>query len=51
MPSSTAVSPHSNQRSLDLAYLELASIRGLALATVDDRLREACVRVGVEVVA
>lgn len=42
-------------RSLDLtaydaAYLALAAPRGLALATVDDRLRRACQRAGVELV-
>ena len=40
-----------NLSAYDAAYLELAAIRGLALATVDERLREACVRAGVEVVA
>ncbi|HEY6056463.1 MAG TPA: type II toxin-antitoxin system VapC family toxin [Candidatus Limnocylindrales bacterium] len=40
-------------RSLDLtaydaAYLTLASRRGLALATVDARLRRACLRAGVQ---
>ena len=34
----------------DAAYLELAAIRGLPLATVDERLRAACARTGVEVV-
>ena len=34
----------------DAAYLELAARRGLALATVDDRLRRACERAGVELV-
>jgi predicted nucleic acid-binding protein len=34
----------------DAAYLDLAAVRGLPLATVDDRLRAACVRAGVEVV-
>lgn len=34
----------------DAAYLDLAAVRGLALATVDDRLRAACGRAGVEVV-
>ncbi len=34
----------------DAAYLDLAAIRGLPLATVDDRLRAACARAGVEVV-
>ena len=34
----------------DAAYLELAAIRGLPLATVDERLRAACARAGVEVV-
>lgn len=33
----------------DAAYLTLASRRGLALATVDERLRAACERAGVEV--
>ena len=42
-------------RSLDLtaydaAYLALAARRGLALATVDDRLRRTCERAGVELV-
>ena len=32
----------------DAAYLHLAAIRGLPLATVDDRLRQACSRAGVE---
>ena len=35
----------------DAAYLDLASIRGLPLATVDEGLRDACARAGVEVVA
>lgn len=35
----------------DAAYLELAAARGLPLATVDDRLRRACERAGVELVA
>jgi predicted nucleic acid-binding protein len=34
----------------DAAYLDLAAIRGLPLATVDERLRAACPRAGVEVV-
>src|SRR3970040_2357617 len=34
----------------DAAYLALAARRGLALATVDDRLRRACERAGVELV-
>lgn len=34
----------------DAAYLELAAVRGLPLATIDDRLRDACVRAGVELV-
>ena len=34
----------------DAVYLELAAIRGLPLATADERLRAACVRAGVEVV-
>ncbi len=34
----------------DAAYLDLAAIRGLPLATVDERLRAACARAGVEVV-
>jgi predicted nucleic acid-binding protein len=34
----------------DAAYLDLAAIRGLPLATVDERLRGACARAGVEVV-
>lgn len=34
----------------DAAYLSLAARRGLPLATVDDRLRQACVRAGVEIV-
>jgi len=34
----------------DAAYLELAARRGLALATVDDRLRRACERAGVDLV-
>jgi predicted nucleic acid-binding protein len=42
-------------RSLDLtaydaAYLSLAARRGLALATVDDALRRACERAGVDLV-
>jgi len=32
----------------DAAYLHLAAVRALPLATVDDRLRDACVRAGVE---
>jgi len=35
----------------DAAYLDLAAVRGLPLATVDDRLRAACARAGVEVMA
>jgi predicted nucleic acid-binding protein len=35
----------------DTTYLELAARRGLALATVDDRLRAACVQSGVDLVA
>jgi predicted nucleic acid-binding protein len=34
----------------DAAYLALAARRGLSLATVDDRLRRACERAGVELV-
>ena len=34
----------------DAAYLALAARRGLALATVDTRLRSACERAGVELV-
>lgn len=34
----------------DAAYLDLAAIRGLSLATGDERLRAACARAGVEVV-
>jgi len=34
----------------DAAYLDLASVRGLPIATIDDRLRDACVRAGVELV-
>ncbi len=34
----------------DAAYLDLAAIRGLPLATVDERLCAACARAGVEVV-
>lgn len=34
----------------DAAYLALAARRGLALATVDDRLRQACEDAGVELV-
>jgi predicted nucleic acid-binding protein len=34
----------------DAAYLDLAARRGLPLATVDDRLRRACARAGVELV-
>ena len=34
----------------DAAYLALAARRGLALATVDERLRQACVRAGVELI-
>lgn len=33
----------------DAAYLELAAVRGLPLATVDDRLRAACQQAGVDV--
>jgi predicted nucleic acid-binding protein len=35
----------------DAAYLDLASVRALPLATTDDRLRAACERAGVELVA
>jgi predicted nucleic acid-binding protein len=35
----------------DAAYLALASRRGLPLATIDDRLRQACDRAGIELVA
>lgn len=35
----------------DAAYLELAARRGVALATIDDRLRAACIRSGVDLVA
>jgi predicted nucleic acid-binding protein len=34
----------------DAAYLDLAAIRGLPLATVDARLRAACARAGIDVV-
>jgi predicted nucleic acid-binding protein len=34
----------------DAAYLHLAAIRGLPVATVDDRLHSACARAGVETV-
>ena len=34
----------------DAAYLDLAAVRGLPLATVDDRLRAACAHAGVELV-
>jgi predicted nucleic acid-binding protein len=35
----------------DAAYVALAARRGLALATVDDRLRQAAASAGVEIVA
>ncbi len=35
----------------DAAYLEMAARRGVALATIDDRLRAACIRSGVDLVA
>ena len=35
----------------DAAYLELAVVKGLPLATVDDRLRRACDRASIELVA
>ena len=35
----------------DAAYLDLAAARGLPLATVDERLRQACDRSGVALVA
>jgi predicted nucleic acid-binding protein len=35
----------------DAAYLELADIRGLGLATLDERLANACRRAGVSVIA
>lgn len=35
----------------DAAYLALAARHGFPLATVDERLRQACVRAGVELVA
>ena len=35
----------------DAAYLSLAARRGLALATIDDRLRRACEQAGVELLA
>jgi len=35
----------------DAAYLQLASVRGVSLATMDDRLRDACDRAGVALVA
>jgi len=35
----------------DAAYLALAARRGIALATVDDRLRRACEEAGVELVS
>lgn len=35
----------------DAAYLDLALVRGLRLATVDDRLRAACLKAGVQPVA
>ena len=35
----------------DAAYLELAAVRGLPLATVDERLRAACRAAGVELAA
>jgi predicted nucleic acid-binding protein len=35
----------------DAAYLALATVRDLPLATVDDRLRRACERAGVQLVA
>jgi predicted nucleic acid-binding protein len=36
--------------SYDAAYLDLARARGLPLATVDERLRAACVDAGVELI-
>ena len=35
----------------DAAYLDLAAVRGLPLATMDEGLRAACERVGIELVA
>jgi predicted nucleic acid-binding protein len=35
----------------DAAYLDLASVRGVQIATIDDRLRAACARAGVGLVA
>jgi predicted nucleic acid-binding protein len=35
----------------DAVYLELAAVKGMPLATVDDRLRQACDRAGIELVA
>lgn len=35
----------------DAAYLDLAAVRGLPLATVDDRLRAACAAAGVDLLA
>ena len=34
----------------DAAYLDLADVRGVPLATIDDRLRDACARAGVGLV-
>jgi predicted nucleic acid-binding protein len=34
----------------DAAYLHLAAVRAIPLATIDDRLRAACARAGVELV-
>lgn len=46
----TEIARHLDLTAYDAAYLALAARRGLALATVDDRLRRACERAGVELV-
>ena len=46
----TEIARHLELTAYDAAYLALAARRGLALATVDDRLRRACERAGVELV-
>lgn len=46
----TEIARHLDLTAYDAAYLALAARRGIALATVDDRLRRACERAGVELV-
>lgn len=40
-----------DQSACDAAYLDLAAARAIPLATIDDRLRDACARAGADPLA